>query len=608
MGGVGKTAICRTLAHKCAKQVNAVIWLGGDSGLEGALQNVIAPKLNIDIQHPDWTELLMDRLNQYDPPSVLFLDNLEQSESNSVTLNILKRLNWHLVATSRCPLPEFTNRHEVDLLSLEECTDLFIQHYEMPINKTDQATLKELIALAGHHTLTIELLAKIAKDGFLDVSELFEQVKQTGFDLRSLTDTVADGLHSGTELQSKRQHQLHEHLSKLFQLAHLPHDEKTILRILAILPYQTYHGKNELMVWLGLDKPQLLINLAKKGWLQRTGQHFSVHPVVADVTKHQISLDPATLCQFSEQFNQSIEPKEDGHWIKQAGYAKPLEALISVLPKQITITADLQANLARIYKAKGLFTEALPLYQKVLMTQENIHDQDQPEVAAARNNLGFVYEALGNYDQASYFYKLALASDLKILGENHPNVAIARSNLAAVLLEQYQYDYAIDLYHLALDSDIVTFGIDHTIVARRYSNLGRAYEALGLCIEAIEMYEMALTIDIKKYGVDHPEVTLVLTNMGTAYNALGFSDIAIELHQFTLDADLKTFGEDHYQVATHRNNLGVAYHSSGQYDEAKDCFQQALITMEKLFEPQHPIIKTTKQNLAEAQLAKELKV
>ena len=600
MGGVGKTTICRVLAHQCAKQVNAVIWLEGQAGLEEALQTAIAPKLDIDIKHPDWLGLLMDKLNQCEPPSVMFLDNLEQSEANTAILNTLKRLNWHLVATSRHPLPEFTKKHEVDVLPLEHCVALFIQHYEMAISEADQVTLEALIELAGRHTLTVELLAKVAKDGLLDVPQLFEQVTQTGFDLSRLTDTVADGLHSGTELQSQRQHQLHEHLSKLFQLAGLAPNEQEILRIVAILPYQTYHGKNDLMVWLGLDKPLPLVKLAQKGWLQRTGQHFAAHPVVADVAKHQISLDPTTLGQFTRQFNQTIQPGETGHWIKQAGYASPLEALIEARPEGDTVTADLLASLAQIHHAKGEYGEALPLFERDLAIREKAHDQDHPEIAAARNNLGEAYRYLGQYDKAIECYQLALASDLKTYGEDHPTVSNIHNNLGLASSALGQYDKAIEFYQLALELGLKAYGEDHSQMALYRSNLGLTYDSLGQYDKAIAFYQLALASDLKTYGENHPTVAIDRNSLGAAYTALGQYQKAIDYHQQALESGLKTHGEDHPTVATYHNNLGSAYKSLGQYDKAIEFYQLALASDLKTYGEDHPEVAIDRNNLGVA--------
>ena len=638
MGGVGKTAICRVLAHHTPQPVNCVIWLNAANGLDYELQSIVAPQFGIDIQKLDWLLQLIEALNQLPRPCLVFLDNLEISDSNSAVLQQLKRLNWHLIATSRYPLAEFTKKYEVDVLPPEQCVTLFIQHYEMSVSEADQITLNDLIELAGRHTLTVELLAKVAKDGLLDVSQLFEQVKQTGFDLSGLTETTAEGLHSGTELQSQRQHQLHVHLSKLFQLASLAEDEKEILRTVVILPYQAYDGKNELMVWLGLDKPQLLVNLAKKGWLQRTGQHFAVHPVVADVAKHQVSLDPAILRQFAKRFHQAIQPDEKG-WVVESGYASALMALIQVLPEDDTVTAGLLTNLAQIHEGKGQYGEALPLYKWVLKILEKAHDQNHYEVTAARNNLAAVYAALGQYEkaidyyqqalaaalktygenhphvatmrsnlgaayqsldqyeQAIVFFQLALASDLNIHGEDHPGVAIGRNNLGSVYQALGQYDRAIEFYQLALDSNLKAYGEDHPKVAIRRNNLGSAHKALGQFDKAVEFYQLALTSDLKTYGEIHPHVARDRNNLGVAYESLGQSDKAIEFYQLALDSDLKTYGEGHPAVATRRNNLGMTYKALGQYDKAIGYFQLALASGLKIYGEDHSRVTTVRNNM-----------
>ena len=558
MGGVGKTAICRVLAHQCAKLVNAVIWLEGHAGLENGLQTVIAPKLGIDIQHPDWLGLLMDRFNQCEPPSVLFLDNLEQSDANMAILNTLKRLNWHLIATSRYPLTAFTMKHEVNVLSPEQCVALFIQHYDISTSKTDQVTLNALIELAGRHTLTVELLAKVAKDGLLDVPQLFEQVKRTGFDLSGLTDTTAEGLHRGTELQSQRQHQLHEHLSKLFQLASLAEEEQTILRTLSTLPYQAYHGKNELMVWLGLDKPQPLINLTQKGWLQRMGLRFAVHPVVADVAKHQVALDLATLRHFAERFGLAIQPGETGHWIAQAGYASSLEALIEALSEDETVKADLLSNLATIHDAKGEYDEALSLFQRVLTGREKTYGQYHPKIAVACNDLGLAYYWLKKYDKAIEFYQLALTSDLKTYGEGHPNVAIRHNNLGGAYKSLAQYEKAIDYYQQALNSDLKTYEEDHPTVARAHNNLGGAYYALGQYEKAIGYFQQALTSDLKTYGADHPHMTIRRYWLGVSHASLGNYYKAIEYLQLAQASFEKTFDQQHPYIKGVKSHLEAA--------------------------------------------------
>ena len=268
MGGIGKTAICKTLAHSVTEQLNAVIWLDCQGGLENALQGQLANKLEVNLASSNWVDNIINKLNDIQAPAALFIDNLEHlNDLDSKIIHKLKTLNWHIVATSRSALNHFDEKHDVDVLPYKQCIELFKHHYELDINDSDTESLNELITLAGRHTLTIELLAKIATNDMLELSELLSQIKATGFDLTSLTEIEANATHSGTAQQTEREHQLHEHLAKLFTLSSLDTAQQQILRLLAILPYQGYHGKKQLMPWLQIDKASSLVALAKKGWL-----------------------------------------------------------------------------------------------------------------------------------------------------------------------------------------------------------------------------------------------------------------------------------------------------------------------------------------------------
>jgi len=565
MGGVGKTAICKTLAHRCASAVNAMVWLDGQAGVEQGLQNELTGRLDIDLQQADWLNALIDKLNQTQPPAVLFIDNIDDSDANRSTVSKLQKLHWHIVATSREQLSHFHHKYPIDVLPHELCIELFKRHYDMDVCDEDNPCLDELITLAGRHTLTVELLAKIASDGLLELPELLNQVQQTGFDLTSLTDTEATALHSGTELQQQqRQHQLHQHLTKLFQLANLSDDLQRLLRLIAVLPYQGYHGKQQLMTWLGLTSTTPLITLVKKGWLQRDLHNFAMHPVVAFMAKQQIAPDLPELADeltaFADRFFDWLQPSTTGHWIEQVGYQPQLEALIAEFNDDNKIKALLLDNLGLMLKAKGMFAEALPLYQQALDIMLAVHSEynskNSPEVATARNNLADAYYRIGQYEKALGYFKLALESGIKELKEDHPDVAAIRNNLGGVYDELGQYDKAIEYYQLALKSDL------------------------------------------KTYGEDHLQVAIYRNNLALTYDSLEQYDTAIEYFLLALKSDLKTYGENHPEVARRRNNLAMTYVNLGQYSQAREQYRLACACFERFFEPDHHYVQMVKNNMA----------
>ncbi|NQZ11608.1 MAG: tetratricopeptide repeat protein [Algicola sp.] len=557
MGGVGKTAICRELAHHATNPAHIVIWLNGQSGIENELQTIVAPKFNIDIKQADWLPQLIETLNQQPRPSLLLLDNLEKNDSNTAVLHQLKRLNWHLIATSREPLAEFDTTYNIDVLPVAQCVELFKRHYSMTVAKADLQTLDALIELAGQHTLTIELLAKTARDGMLDVQSLYQAVKATGFDLSLKAGVSVTADHSGVTQQQNRQMQLHEHLSKLFQLANLQQDEKDILRTLAVLPCQQYHCRDELMVWLGLDEPELLVSLSKKGWLQRVDMHFVMHPVIAHVVKVQIELNQAYLEEFASCFLHAIQPAASEHWIEKSNYIAQLVVLVEIFNDKASCTPYLIFNLACIYRAQGQYEKTLPLLQQQLKIIEKNLGPDHPDVAKILNNLAEQYRLLGEFKQALPLFKRALHIKESLFGDKSPEVAITLNNLAIL------------------------------------------YEELGEYAKALLLYERTIKILETTLGTEDPKVATALNNLAMLYNAQREHQKSFPLLQRALAIKEKNLGPKHPDVATTLNNLAHLHESMDEYEKALPLYLRTLVIVEQSLGTNHPRFKTTTVNLAQ---------
>ena len=65
----------------------------------------------------------------------------------------------------------------------------------------------------------------------------------------------------------------------------------------------------------------------------------------------------------------------------------------------------------------------LAIWKKVL-------GPDHPQVALGLNNLARLYRARGKYAEAEPLYKRALAINEKALGSDHPDLATTLNNLA----------------------------------------------------------------------------------------------------------------------------------------------------------------------------------
>ena len=110
-------------------------------------------------------------------------------------------------------------------------------------------------------------------------------------------------------------------------------------------------------------------------------------------------------------------------------------------PDQLDVATAL-GSLGALYRVRGRYAEAEPLFQRSLAIYEKVLGPDHAGVAWALNNLAAVYQAQGRYLDAEPLYKRDLAIEEKALGADHPDVARALNNLAALAFLQQDWSRA----------------------------------------------------------------------------------------------------------------------------------------------------------------------
>ncbi|MCI9127938.1 MAG: tetratricopeptide repeat protein [Eubacterium sp.] len=91
--------------------------------------------------------------------------------------------------------------------------------------------------------------------------------------------------------------------------------------------------------------------------------------------------------------------------------------------------AEVNYELAEVYKEQGKYKEAEELNKKSLSIREKVLGEEHPDTAASYNNLAGVYESQGKHKiSLDYCYK-AYKILVSILGINHPNTQIVYENL-----------------------------------------------------------------------------------------------------------------------------------------------------------------------------------
>ncbi len=656
LGGIGKTTLAQQYVQTNRNTYSHIAWISSAQDPEEhtsqilradiAYQQDLLGNLGLELS-PDTPEEVrfhaimkaMAKLGTSHTPALLVLDNASSS-AEDIYQQLPSGPNWQVLLTSREQMDAFS-LYQLDQLSSQEAEALFLALY--PKGKQEVEDVRKLLAYIGYHTLTLEMMARACK-------------KSVGMNPQKLLSRLKEGKFSHLSKQvwsghGESKQKIYEYLLTLFDIEGLSEPAKHILRQWALLP--SINMPEELLISL-FSEGELSVTelseedgdamdiLIQKGWIQQEAENgsFRCHQMIQEVMRYKLEPDQDN-CQALIQristllfYDQNKDnPADFFEWMIFG------ETLLAKLPNTDGLAAGKGLNklrylLARLYKQRAMYKEAVELLKKTLATtlQEEgekssflakirnqlagvsdelgrydaaielyglaldsyIHNfgKDHPDVASARSNLGIVYNKLGRYEEARKLLQLALDSITKNFGDEHPNVAKVRSNLALVYYHLGRYGEAIELYQLALKSSIQNFGDDHPQVAITRSNRALAYDKLGKYEEAIELFKLALTSDIQNFGDDHPQVAIDRSNLALVYGKLKRYKEAVELFQLALSSDIKNFGEDHPSVAFTSVNLGVTLYRMDQYTQAKSLLEKSYHIFFKVFGKDHPDTQT----------------
>jgi len=308
------------------------------------------------------------------------------------------------------------------------------------------------------------------------------------------------------------------------------------------------------------------------------------------------SKDDAKLRFLAAKYEQLYQAKRfnEAIFIEQEALALTEKVLGPNHPETSTVLC----NLAQLYKFRGDYAKAEPLYQRALKIDKRVVGSDHPSTATTLNNLAELYYSMGDYTKAEPLYQRALKIRERALGPEHPDAAASLSNLATVYREIGNYAKAEPLYQRALKITEKALGLNHPNTAAVLNNLALLYKFMGDYAKAEPLYQRALKIDDKALGPDHPDTAATLNNLAELYVKMGHYAKAEPLYQRALKIDDKALGPAHPHTATVLNNLALLYMSMGDYGKAKPLFQRALKIYERVLGPNHSNTWNSLLNLA----------
>jgi CHAT domain-containing protein len=257
----------------------------------------------------------------------------------------------------------------------------------------------------------------------------------------------------------------------------------------------------------------------------------------------------------------------------------------------------LSAQIAELSRA-GKYSEAIPLAQRQLESQEKAYGPLNRDVAAALNNLAQLYGSQGRDTEAEPLLRRAIAILEKLNGLDSAEGAPELNNLAALYQRQERYADAEPLFKRALAIREKSLPPDHPDLGQSLNNLATLYEKEDRHADSEPLFRRSLAIYEKAAGAEHPAVATLLNNLGQVDKVQGRYADAEPLIKRSLAIREKVLGRDHPDVARSLNNLADLFERQGRFADAEPLYQRAAAIREAALGPDHPDLATSLNNLA----------
>ena len=605
MGGIGKTHICRKLfeeyLNKHAGGENGPFrYLGyieysGDMG--SSLQNCLkfkqqdSPEQN---QEAAWKEL---EYLAADGKLLLFVDNVDKTLGADLGLQRLIGIPGAVVLTSRqASFSDEFEPYRVGFLGVEQCKEIYgkirFEGSERKVNAEEVEDLEYVIEnLAGRHTITVELLAHLARTKHWTIKRLREELEKKGFRLT---------FHKAGELVN-----IQESYEKLYDLSELTGAEQNVLEAFSVLPYIPLPTElcNQ---WLLLDArvsedDDILMGLYQKGWLQVDWEQesYAMHPVFAQFIYEKRKPNAEKHVGLIEACRDCMEIPDSGSALECQKFIPFAEKIVEKLNmgKELEQIGFL-SKFAYLLHYVGQYRETEKLFNSLLKIDRERWGENHPEVAIGYSNMGSVYEEQGEYEKAKGLYEKSLRIRERMLGEGHPDIASIYSKMGSVYEEQGEYEKAKELYEKSLRIHERVLGEGHPDTASIYNNLGLVYAAQREYEKAEELFEKSLRVYERIMGENHPYTATSCSCLASVYREQGKYVKAEELHQKSLRIRERALGENHPDTANSYNSLALVYKEQGEYAKAQELYEKSLRIREKMLGENHPETAISYNNLA----------
>lgn len=492
--GIGKSEFAKAYAQKYKKSYSRIYYFTYNDSLENMIASI---DHSDDVDGEDKYIRFQKHnsfLNGLDENTLLIVDNFNISSADDKFLNSFLNYRCRIIFTTRSSFDEGYT-YTLDVIS---DTEILVELFRKYFSYTDEniETVKNIIEAVHHHTLSVEMSAKLLEKGIHSPEEILEHLKENSAEPES-----SDKIKITKDGQNIKE-TYYSHIRTLFSLYLLNENYQNVMRCMVFIPHTGIRIR-ALAEYMKLPDANDINDLIELGFISITMfDMITLHPMIRDIA----ILDLKPSISSCEVFVRSINEN-----LLIQGIELPNEkSIISIIQNIIKF---IDKDNSRLYldllgNTFGFIDnynepDCIDIMNSIISEMQNIIDDD---IEAESNDRALLlnYRAMlqretnADLDKALEFQKNALLfCDKK---KNPVLYANLTMNLALIYHDMKESSTALPLMRQAIDTLIQsqTFNNDLIVMARNYgtalSETGHHQEALDLLIECKHLTKGVVTV------------------------------------------------------------------------------------------------------------------
>lgn len=592
LGGIGKTTLAQAYICRYYEEYRHIVWITQDTdNIAKDFANAPGLTRNLHIEalgaEPDYlfSEIIRRMKSITGYPNLLVIDNGERTLARYRDM-LPGQPYWHVLVTSRGAITGF-HPQPLGFLSEAQSVALFRKHY--PLRNFPEEGIRKLVKAVDYHTLTIEILARMAALQRYSLSVLQQAIEK---DLRANVE-VAHSRRTGAI------DRIGSYLQTTFAMSRLSEEEIWVLRQVACFPpeFQSYRLLRELCVdekgpHAGVFA-ETLTGLADKGWLLYSPMtdSYRMHRIIAGVVRKEGPIRLEDIAYLLATLTGKIRTEfSTDNTLDKFGWVPYGKALLAVFPRDMSpAIAELQNQLSFVLFSLCDYDGARALLEKAISSGEKHFGKDHPVTTMSYNNLALIHMERGEYEAARVLLEKALRDDERNLGPIHHHTVIRLGNLGRVLEYQGDYAGAKVLAEKAIRAATKNLGAGHPSTVRAYGLLASILTYFDEYEKARSIMRKAVRADEKFYGVDHPAVMSTYAELGYILNCTGQYTEARKLKEKVVRSREKLFGPDHPKTAHSYKALAMVLNNLKDHAAARSLMEKAIRIYDRHYGPDHHV-------------------